>query len=149
MFEFDVDFTRLEYRSKKISQALNKVTGAQFIEKITREDIQEHFDKTEGPQGQKWQVSYAAIRRNDPKRPTLTRTRALRFGLQYALEMYKGLTVRPSGVTKDYAWTHQLGMTVNLFGKYPHTFPQRKFAYVSEKAKKLILKKAIESIINA
>lgn len=148
MFTFDVDVTRLEYKAKKVSEAFKKVTGAQFIERIVREDIQDHFDKAQGDLGP-WAVSYAAIRRNDPKRPTLTRTRALRFGLQYALEMYKGLTVKPSQVTKDYAWTHQLGMTINLFGKYPHTFPQRKFAYVSKKAQKLIKQKTIESIINA
>lgn len=148
MFTFDVDVTRLEYKAKKVSEAFKKVTGAQFIERIVREDIQDHFDKTQGDLGP-WPVSYASIRRNDPKRPTLTRTRALRFGLQYALEMYKGLTVKPSEVTKKYAWTHQLGMTINLFGKYPHTFPQRKFAYVSKKAQKLIKQKTIESIINA
>jgi hypothetical protein len=147
MIEFIADFTRLEYRNIRFSSALKALPTNIFIERIVRADIQDHFDKAQGPL-EPWQVSYASIRRNDPKRPTLTRTRALRFGLQYKFTS-NGLEVRPSKVTADYAWTHQLGLKVDLFGKYPYQFPVRKYAYLSKKANKQIIDTAIQVLINA
>lgn len=146
MIEFIADFTRLEYRANRFSRALNALPTSNFIERIVREDIQDHFDKAQGPT-QPWQISYASIKRNDSKRPTLTRTRALRFGLQY--KFTNGLEVRPSSATAHYAWTHNLGLKVNLFGKYPYQFPQRKFGYLSKKANKQIIDTAIQVLINA
>lgn len=147
MFELIYDFTRLEYRNARFSKALNSLPNSNFIERIVRDDIQNHFDNTEGPNGA-WQVSFASIQRNDPKRPTLTDKKALRYGLQYKFTSI-GLEVRPSKVTEDYAWTHQLGLKVDLFGKYSYQFHQRKFAWLSDKARKKIIDTAIRTLVNA
>lgn len=117
---------------------INPIVEARSIEKFAQSRIQDHFNKTMSPVGL-WRKSYAAIREN---RLTLTKTRALRDGLKAVFDVARGQGIKinfvPSAKTRKYAYTHNNGLRVRLWGKYPYQFPKRQFAWLDANDKRII-----------
>lgn len=120
---------------------INPEVEVKETERFVLSTIQDHFNKTMSPVG-RWKPSKAAIREN---RLTLTKTRALRDGLKAQTDVKKtglsaGVNIRflPSAKTRKYAYTHNNGLSVKIFGKRYYHFPKRQFAWLSNNDKKMI-----------
>lgn len=135
MFNIDLKYDDSQVRSvlDLINKKLIDLTPElKEISQYVSSKTQQHFNNQQGSKG-KWIPSKLAIKE---KRKTLTRTKALRRSLKFNVNTNKlGISFSSS---VDYASTHQFGLKVNLFGKYPYKFPVRDFVWLDKKDEKLI-----------
>lgn len=120
----------------------NKQLDPAYEVKVTQQainsNIQDHFNREQGPGGIKWKPSQRALRDGGK---TLTDTAAMRRQIKSRIKPNKkGLNIEyySDGESKKYSWVHNTGARIKNRSGRLTKMPKRQFAWIDAKTKQEI-----------